>query len=426
MKSKLILPLPTEVYRPKIRNHFHFSSKYMEMTQGLVYSELICRALHCSAGLLTVVQSLSRVWLFVTPWTVARQAPLSMRFSRQEYWSGLPFPSPGDLPDPVIEPMSPAWQASSLPPARWRQIDPVSRRRRSEWEGKGVTSGEGNFQGEGPACVMTWRCETAPLFQLACVQFHHLRVGSREREKNIDTFSFLSVLGDTPTGLLLALPRARNCPLHSGESPGEKQNWATPSEVWILAHRPLREMPNPAWKWPWGCTSCQTLGCWCLWHSEYKVTGFAKGSSDPKIMVGHTEPGPCQLKIESPTLQETDEQAAQVSLKLDESTFKGPEKRRSQVRPVGMQVPSYQQGTEKLAGKSTVFIKENRNEDIFKKLSLNHIHESLWEPGTLVGMAIHSSILAWRIPWTEEPGGLQSTGSQSRTQLKWLNMHTRG
>ena len=43
---------------------------------------------------------------FVTPWTVARQAPLFMGFSRQEYWSGLPFPSPGDLPTPGIEPMS--------------------------------------------------------------------------------------------------------------------------------------------------------------------------------------------------------------------------------------------------------------------------------------------------------------------------------
>ena len=50
------------------------------------------------------VKLLSRVQLFVTPWTVAYQAPLSMGFSRQEYWSGLPFPSPGDLPDPGIEP----------------------------------------------------------------------------------------------------------------------------------------------------------------------------------------------------------------------------------------------------------------------------------------------------------------------------------
>ena len=49
-----------------------------------------------------------------TPWTVAQQAPPSMGFSRQEYWSGLPFPSPGDLPDPGIEPRSPALQADAL------------------------------------------------------------------------------------------------------------------------------------------------------------------------------------------------------------------------------------------------------------------------------------------------------------------------
>jgi len=51
---------------------------------------------------------LSDVRLFVTPWTVAGQAPLSMGFSRQEYWRGLPFPSPEDLPDPGIEPASSA------------------------------------------------------------------------------------------------------------------------------------------------------------------------------------------------------------------------------------------------------------------------------------------------------------------------------
>ena len=62
-----------------------------------------------------VVVSLSRVQLFATPWTVARQAPLSMGFSKQEYWSGLPFPSPGDLPDPGIKPRSPALQADDLP-----------------------------------------------------------------------------------------------------------------------------------------------------------------------------------------------------------------------------------------------------------------------------------------------------------------------
>ena len=59
--------------------------------------------------------SLSRVPLFETPWTVARQAPLSMGFARKECWSGLPFLSPGDLPDPEIKPMYPALQVDSLP-----------------------------------------------------------------------------------------------------------------------------------------------------------------------------------------------------------------------------------------------------------------------------------------------------------------------
>ena len=60
------------------------------------------------------VKSLSRVRLFATPWTIAYQAPPSMGFSRQEYWSGLPFPSPGDLPDPGIESGFPALQADAL------------------------------------------------------------------------------------------------------------------------------------------------------------------------------------------------------------------------------------------------------------------------------------------------------------------------
>ena len=61
------------------------------------------------------VKSLSRVLLFVAPWTVAHQAPLSVGFSRREYWSGLPFPSPGELPDPGIEPGSPALLTDALP-----------------------------------------------------------------------------------------------------------------------------------------------------------------------------------------------------------------------------------------------------------------------------------------------------------------------
>ena len=60
------------------------------------------------------MKSLSRVQLFATPWVVAYQTPPSMGFSRQEYWSGLPFPSPGDLPDPGIEPRSPELEADAL------------------------------------------------------------------------------------------------------------------------------------------------------------------------------------------------------------------------------------------------------------------------------------------------------------------------
>ena len=59
-------------------------------------------------------QLLSHVQLFATPWIIACQSPLSVEFPRQEYWSGLPFPSPGDLPDPGIEPSSPALQVDTL------------------------------------------------------------------------------------------------------------------------------------------------------------------------------------------------------------------------------------------------------------------------------------------------------------------------
>ena len=71
------------------------------------------------------VKSLSRVRLFATLWTVAHQSPLSMGFSRQDYWTGLPFPSPGDHPDPGIEPASPAapaLQAESLPLSHLRSL----------------------------------------------------------------------------------------------------------------------------------------------------------------------------------------------------------------------------------------------------------------------------------------------------------------
>ena len=64
--------------------------------------------------MLSVCVLLSHVQLFVTPWTEAHQASLSMEFSRQEYWNGLPFPPPGDLPNPGIKPTGPALLADSL------------------------------------------------------------------------------------------------------------------------------------------------------------------------------------------------------------------------------------------------------------------------------------------------------------------------
>ena len=70
----------------------------------------------CAMCMLPVcAESLSHVWLFATPWTVAQQAPLSMGFSRQEYWSGLPCPPPGGLPNQGIQPRSPLLQLDSLP-----------------------------------------------------------------------------------------------------------------------------------------------------------------------------------------------------------------------------------------------------------------------------------------------------------------------
>ena len=72
------------------------------------------RALLLTISYVCVCWSLRHVWLFAIPWTVAHQAHPSMGFSRQEYWNGLPFPSPGDLPHPGIERWSPALQVDSL------------------------------------------------------------------------------------------------------------------------------------------------------------------------------------------------------------------------------------------------------------------------------------------------------------------------
>ena len=78
-----------------------------------------------SAAVAAALSLLSHVRLFATSWTVAQQAPLSMGFPRQEYWSGLPFPSLGDLLDPEIKPMSPAWVLHQW--ATWKAQSPQPR-----------------------------------------------------------------------------------------------------------------------------------------------------------------------------------------------------------------------------------------------------------------------------------------------------------
>ena len=98
-----VVQLLVTIDEPALTSHHHTGSTVCLRTPFLY---------HTVYGLMC--QQLSRVQLFITPWTVAHQAPLSMRFSRQEYGSGLPFPSPGGLPD-RIEHRPPALQAGSLP-----------------------------------------------------------------------------------------------------------------------------------------------------------------------------------------------------------------------------------------------------------------------------------------------------------------------
>ena len=96
---------------PGLSSHC-FPSTYVSSSCGFVFKDIsqIGSGAHSSPAC-----SVDQLCLILaTPWTVAHQAPLSMGFFRQEYWSGLPFPSPGDLPDPGIEPISPALQADSL------------------------------------------------------------------------------------------------------------------------------------------------------------------------------------------------------------------------------------------------------------------------------------------------------------------------
>ena len=109
-------------FLPNTRMHCHIQWTVSILLIGYIIYSLILNLIHFwmfYLGVLYVfgVQSLKSCLTdsFMTPWTVALQAPQSMEFSRQEHWRGLPFPSPEDLPDPGIEPICPALQVVSLP-----------------------------------------------------------------------------------------------------------------------------------------------------------------------------------------------------------------------------------------------------------------------------------------------------------------------
>ena len=103
---------------------FHNTSKFFPILISIILAFICLFLVHIHRIIQYILfyiwkcQSLSRVQLFVTPWTVACHAPLSMGFSKQEYWSGLPFPSPGDLPDQGLELGSPALAGDSSPPGK--------------------------------------------------------------------------------------------------------------------------------------------------------------------------------------------------------------------------------------------------------------------------------------------------------------------
>ena len=102
------------------------SGQLEDFSSHSLVEKIVCAILWCKHSFkiylfIVHAQSLSHIWLFVTPWTAANQAPLSMGFSRQEHWSGLPFPPPEDLPHSGMEPASPALASkffTSKPPRK--------------------------------------------------------------------------------------------------------------------------------------------------------------------------------------------------------------------------------------------------------------------------------------------------------------------
>ena len=93
---------------------FSRGSSQIRARKGLLHCRQILYHWATGSTYVCVLSRFSPVQLFATPWTIAHQSPQSVGFSRQEYWSELPFPSPRDLPDPGIEPRSPALQEEAL------------------------------------------------------------------------------------------------------------------------------------------------------------------------------------------------------------------------------------------------------------------------------------------------------------------------
>ena len=110
-KNHMIIAIDAEKAFDKIQHTFMIKTLPKMGKEG-TYLNIVKAIYDSNVVVVKVTQSCPTL---VTPWTVACQVPLSMGFSRQEHWRGLPFPSPGDLPNPGIKPMSPALQADSLP-----------------------------------------------------------------------------------------------------------------------------------------------------------------------------------------------------------------------------------------------------------------------------------------------------------------------
>ena len=107
----MIISIDAEKAFDKIQHPFMIKT-LQEMGKEGTYLNIVKAIYNSNVVVVKVTQSCPTL---MTPWTVACQVPVSMGFSRQEHWRGLPFPSPGDLPNPGIKPMSPALQADSLP-----------------------------------------------------------------------------------------------------------------------------------------------------------------------------------------------------------------------------------------------------------------------------------------------------------------------